>query len=102
MINENLKTSKIDKIEKLKKQRDALNARIQKVEAMEKSRGRKKETRRKILVGAYYLDKAKENGTMTEIHKIMASYLTRKSDRALFDFSAFSDSSGLSDASEND
>ena len=84
-------TNKISKLEKLKKQRDTLNARIQKTEAMEKSRGRKKDTRRKILVGAYYLDKAKEDNTIPEINKIMESYLTRKSDRSLFDLSETSE-----------
>jgi large subunit ribosomal protein L7/L12 len=78
---------KINKIEKLKKQREVINARIQKMEALETSRERKKDTRRKILVGAYYLDKAKEDDAMHEINIIMGSYLTRKSDRILFDLS---------------
>lgn len=76
---------KIDKIAKLKKQRDILNARIQKAEALEKSRERKRDTRRKILVGAYYLDQARKNGTLDELGKIMDDYLTRDSDRKLFD-----------------
>lgn len=78
------KTDKINKIEKLKKQRDVLNARIQKAEALEKSKERKNETRRKILVGAYYLDEAKKNSTMDEIVDAMKTYLTRKGDRVLF------------------
>lgn len=45
----------LSKVEKLKKQRSVLNARIQKMEATQKQQGRKQDTRRKILVGAYYL-----------------------------------------------
>jgi len=76
-----------NKVEKLKEKRDMLNARIQKMEASEKSRERKRETRRKILVGAYYLDKARDENKMTEINKIMDGYLTRESDRVLFELS---------------
>ena len=76
---------KISSLDKLKKQRGVINARIQKAEALEKSRERKKNTRQKILVGAYYLDKAKENNSMDEIYKLMNDYLTRESDRALFE-----------------
>jgi len=76
---------KEDKIARLKKQRDILNARIQKAEALEKSRERKRDTRRKILVGAYYLDQARKDGTLDELNKIMDDYLTRDSDRKLFD-----------------
>ncbi len=74
-----------EKISKLKKQREVINARIQRMEALETSHERKRDTRRKILVGAYYLDQAKEKGTMDKIHKIMTDYLTRKGDRVLFD-----------------
>jgi len=87
MSNENLKCSENSKIDKLKKQRGVINARIQKMEALETSRQRKRDTRRKILVGAYHLDKAKADNAMHEINKIMSSYLTRKSDRVLFDLS---------------
>jgi len=73
-----------DKIDKLKKQRDVLNARIQKFESAEKARERKRDTRRKILVGSYYLDHANKNNSMNEICNIMDKYLTRNCDRILF------------------
>ena len=76
---------KLGKVDKLREQRGKLNARIQKLEAGEKSRERKRETRRKILVGAYYLDKAKEDGKLDAVDKLMDGYLNRKSDRVLFD-----------------
>jgi len=65
-------------------QREQLNARIQKMEASEKAREKKRDTRRKILIGAYYLDKARDESTMDEVNKIMDGFLTRQSDRELF------------------
>lgn len=76
---------KNNKLEKLKQQREQLNARIQKFEAAEKTRERKRETRRKILIGAYYLDQAKTQDKFDEIVKLMDDYLKRNSDRSLFD-----------------
>lgn len=72
-------------LEKLKAQQAKLAARIQAVEARAKVSERKQETRRKILVGSYYLDDAIKHNRLDEIKKIMATYLTRESDRKLFD-----------------
>jgi len=72
-------------LEKLKQQRSQLSARIQTIEAREKHQDRKKETRRKILIGAYYWDKAKLEGQEDEMKQLMDSYLSRDSDRVLFD-----------------
>ena len=75
-------------LEKLKKQREALDARIQAAEARSRNNERKKDTRRKILVGAYYLEQAqKNNQAWTALQQIMTGYLTRDSDRKLFDLS---------------
>lgn len=71
-------------IERLKTQRDQLNAKIQAMEARTKSGERKKETRRKILIGSYYLDKARTEGTFEELRQLMAGYLSRDSDRRVF------------------
>lgn len=43
------------------------------------------DTRRKILIGNYYLEQAKKNNTFFHIVKLMDAYLTRDSDRKLFD-----------------
>ncbi|HVT62766.1 MAG TPA: mobilization protein, partial [Legionellaceae bacterium] len=67
---------------KLKKER--LHAQIQKLEASEKSRERKRDTRRKILIGSYFLDKAKEEGGITSLYQAMESYLKRETDKQLF------------------
>jgi len=77
--------SQVDKIEKLKAQREQLAARIQKLEAAEKTREKKRDTRRKILVGAYYLDKLKEEGGLEGLAQELDGFLTRKTDRELFD-----------------
>jgi large subunit ribosomal protein L7/L12 len=75
----------VSQLERLKEQRAKLAARIQAIEAREKTSRQKQETRRKILVGAYYLDEATKNNQLDDIRKKMESYLTRNSDRALFE-----------------
>lgn len=75
----------ISQLEKLKEQRAKLAARIQAIEARAKTSKQKQETRRKILVGAYYLDEATKNNQLDDINKKMEAYLTRNSDRALFE-----------------
>ena len=77
----------------LKAQRDKLNARIQAVEARHKTAERKKDTRRKILVGAYYLEQAEKNNTFDNIQTAMDSFLVRNSDRKLFNLSQIPQSS---------
>jgi hypothetical protein len=72
-------------LERLKEQREKINARIQATEARLKNSERKKDTRRKILVGSYYLDKATKDNTIDEIKKALDKFLTRNSDRILFD-----------------
>lgn len=71
-------------LDRLKEQREKLNARIQVIEARAKNSDRKKDVRKKILVGSYYLDKAIKDGHMDAIKNIMDKYLTRDSDRILF------------------
>ena len=51
------------KLQTLRKKHQQLKAQIHALEAAEKSRERKRDTRRKILIGAYYLEQAKKNGT---------------------------------------
>ena len=77
-------SSKLSKVEHLKNKRNALNARIQKLEALEKQRERKRDSRRRFLVGSYYLQQAQLNGSMDSLNKLMDDFLTSKSDRELF------------------
>jgi hypothetical protein len=78
-------SKKMSSLEKLKTQQAKLTARIQAAEARTKVSERKQETRRKILVGSYYLDQARQNDQLDEIKKYMSGYLKRKSDRQLFE-----------------
>jgi large subunit ribosomal protein L7/L12 len=71
-------------IEKLKAQQAKLAARIQLMTARAKVSERKQDTRRKILIGAYYLDQAKTNNETEKLFSLMHNYLTRDSDRELF------------------
>jgi len=75
-----------DRLEKLKKQQEQLKARIQNLEAAEKTRERKKDVSRKILLGALVLEKLKRGDPVAERFKAeLNEYLTRDHDRALFD-----------------
>lgn len=76
---------KMSQLEKLKAQQTKIAARIQAVEARAKVSERKQDTRRKILVGSYYLDEAKKNNQMESLKKMMDGYLKRNSDRTLFE-----------------
>lgn len=75
------------RLESLKKQQEQLKAKIQALEASEFSRERKRETRRKILVGAYYLDKMRAENKFDELVALMDGYLNRDTDRVLFNLS---------------
>ncbi|RDI37985.1 mobilization protein [Aquicella lusitana] len=78
-------------LEKLKEQRDKLNARIQQKEARLKSSERKIDTRKKILIGSYFLDNAIKENKLDEIKSLMDKYLKRNSDRSLFDLELLPD-----------
>jgi hypothetical protein len=72
-------------LERLKEQRAKLEARIQAAEARAKQSERKQDTRRKILVGSYHLDKAIKENKLADLKQLMDGYLTRENDRKLFD-----------------
>jgi hypothetical protein len=72
-------------LQRLKEQRAKIEARIQAAEARDKQASRKQDTRRKILIGSYHLDKAIKENKLTELKQLMDEYLTRESDRKLFE-----------------
>ena len=78
-------------LDKLKEQQEKLKARIINIENREKTQERKRDTRRKILIGSYYLEKARENNSMEEIKSLMDTFLTRNSDRILFNLEQIAD-----------
>ncbi len=71
--------SKVDKLLEKKKQ---LEAQIANMKAKERKEEEKRDTRRKILAGAYLLQKYK--GREKELAKLLKPYLTRKHDKELF------------------
>ena len=71
-------------LDSLKKKRDIINARIRLVQNREQSKERKDNTRRKILIGSYYLEHVNKNNSFDSVVKLMDSYLIRDSDRMLF------------------
>ena len=73
------------RLEALKKKREQLNARIQVMEASEKSKLRKKETRKKIIVGAYIIDQAAKDGTLDKLYNQVKKYCVRDTDKILFE-----------------
>ena len=64
--------SKTNRREKLEKQLAKAKARLQSFEAREKTSERKKDIRRKILIGAYYLDQAEKHNTMDDLEALRA------------------------------
>ena len=86
-------TERIEQAEQRLKQLKALK---QKQAARERAAASKREraadTRRKILLGAFYLDQMARNETMkTQIIQKLDAYLTRNDDRALFDLPPVAD-----------
>lgn len=71
-------------LQRLKTQRDKLNARIRQTEMIDKARQRKQDLQRKILVGSYILEQAHRDGRYTELVEQLEGYLTRDNDRQLF------------------
>ncbi len=53
-----------------------------------KTQQRKNDTRRKILVGAYFLNKFIKENKFNELKSIMNEFLTRDQDRQLFDLNS--------------
>ena len=76
-------------LEKLKVREAQIKARIQTLEAADKTRERKKDVRRKILLGAYVLQQLRVGDSRAEAFRVeLSAYLTRDTDRALFGFEA--------------
>ena len=71
-------------LERLKTQRDKLDARIRQTEALNKARVRKQELQRKILVGTFILEQAHREGHYAELVAKLDAYLTQDRDRKLF------------------
>ena len=73
-----------EKIEKLKSKQAVLKAHLELLENRAKTKERKLETRRKILVGSYFIEQYINKNEYDELVKLMDEYLTRESDRNVF------------------
>jgi hypothetical protein len=72
--------------ERLLKQQLQIKEKITRLDAREGERNRKKETRRKVLAGAAILAKVERGDWSKEgFRKMMDAFLSRPSDRSLFD-----------------
>ncbi|MBN9289467.1 MAG: hypothetical protein BGO43_12055 [Gammaproteobacteria bacterium 39-13] len=71
-------------LETLVKKKEQLEARIQNIKAKEAAQYRKDETRRKILVGSYILDKHDKAGTLDTLFIELDKFLFKPYDRELF------------------
>ncbi|WP_235810579.1 mobilization protein [Legionella bozemanae] len=83
-MTDNKMSEKQSRLDALKKRKEQLNAQIQKLESLEKARERKRDTRRKILIGSYFIDKANQAGTLFDLYQQMNHYIKRNADRELF------------------
>jgi len=71
-------------LEKLIKQKQQLESKIKLMESRQSDRLRKEDTRRKILAGAFVLNKYTEAGSMGELTHELDQFLFKPADRALF------------------
>lgn len=83
-MNSDTDTLRSNRIETLEKKINQLKARKAAEEARLREKAKKADTRRKILIGAYFLEEAEKNGGVEALYRKMDSFLTRKNDRELF------------------
>ncbi len=78
-----------EKLARLREKQKTIAAQIQREENRLKKEERKKDTRRKILVGAAVLHKASKDSEYNKwlIHNLLDGFLDRTDDRALFGLS---------------
>lgn len=73
-----------ERISELEKQRDQINARLQKERAKVSAQKRKDDTRRKIIVGAALLAHSEHDDTVkAQLWRILDTQVTRPQDRVL-------------------
>jgi hypothetical protein len=78
-----------DPLSRLKQKRDAINARIKAQEARQRTGERRRETRRKVLVGAAVLYRAESDAAFgEELQRMLDKFLARDDERAIFGLAA--------------
>lgn len=90
-----------DKLGKLLEKRETLAARIRREQAKARTQHRKDDTRRKILAGAMILERAEKDAAFKiELDALLARFLLRDDDRALFGLAPLPDASAQPKADE--
>jgi septal ring factor EnvC (AmiA/AmiB activator) len=74
----------VQEIKKLDRKLAQIEAQRERFENQIKTKERKTDTRRKILVGAWAIETAKQEGRLDELYKKVGDYLTRDIDKKLF------------------
>lgn len=91
-----------EKLDGLKKKQAVLKARIEQMEAREKTLAKKQDLRRKILLGAFVLEEALRDDKVAELYQKMDKFLVRNSDRVLFNLPLLEKATGVSPVSGGD
>lgn len=73
-----------DKIQKLQKKKQEINKKIKHLKNKDALQNHHKDFKRKLLIGSYFFNKYEKEGKLSELYKILGSYLTKKRERNLF------------------
>ena len=80
----NKKIKELDKLHGLKKREAIITTKIQKLQKSIKLITNRRELRKQILVGTYFLAQAKKENKLLELNKTILATLTKAADRELF------------------
>lgn len=80
----NKNTKEIDKLHSLQKREAIITTKIQKLQKSIKLITNRRELRKKILVGTYFVAQAKKENKILELNKTILATLKKEEDRALF------------------
>ena len=78
-----MQTEKPDSLSKLLQKKEKIEEQIASTKARLKKKERLEDTRKKILVGAFFME-VKYKGKEDELAKLLDGFLVREKDRALF------------------
>jgi hypothetical protein len=80
-----------ERVAALRKRRAEIDARLSQLEAREKAKERKRDTRRKVIAGAYALEHCEfDPDFKATLEGLLNSYLEKPGDRELFDLAPLS------------
>lgn len=80
----NKKLKEIDRLHSLQKREAIVTTKIQKLQKSIKLITKRRELRKKILVGEYFLAQAKKGNKISELNKTILATLKKEQDKELF------------------